>query len=81
MAARLEAAGVDDQLDVLPGARHALDFRDDAWAPTVAFLEKHLAAAPDADDGSFPAGPLLAAALVVLAGAGAVAALRRRARP
>ena len=42
MAQRLKAAGVHHRLDVLPGTRHALDFRDDAWAPTVAFLDEHL---------------------------------------
>ncbi len=42
LAERLRAAGVHHRLDVLPGRRHALDFRDDAWAPTLAFLEQHL---------------------------------------
>jgi acetyl esterase len=42
MVQRLRAAGVHHRLDVLPGRRHALDFRADAWAPTVAFLDEHL---------------------------------------
>ena len=42
LAERLDAAGVHHRLDVLLGNRHALDFRDDAWAPTVAFLDDHL---------------------------------------
>ncbi len=80
MAARLKAAGVDHQLDVYPGARHALDFRQDAWAPTIAFLEAHIDRPfPAGGDGSFPAVPLAAATLVVLAGI--VFGLRRRARP
>jgi acetyl esterase len=53
MAAKLQAAGVDHRLDVLPGNRHALDFRDDAWNPTLAFLETHLERPePEADSGS-----------------------------
>ncbi|MGH9265319.1 MAG: prolyl oligopeptidase family serine peptidase, partial [Acidimicrobiales bacterium] len=48
MADRLRLAGVDHRLDVLPGTRHALDFREDAWAPTLAFLEEHLG---EADEG------------------------------
>ena len=42
LAGRLRAAGVHHRLDVLPGNRHALDFREDAWAPTLAFLDEHL---------------------------------------
>jgi acetyl esterase len=42
MAERLRAARVEHRLDVLPGSRHALDFREEAWAPTLAFLEEHL---------------------------------------
>jgi acetyl esterase/lipase len=77
MAERLRAAGVDHRLDVYPGNRHALDFRADAWAPTLAFLEKHLAAASE-DDG---APPLMEAAfaVTVLGAVGAVLLGRRRA--
>jgi acetyl esterase/lipase len=77
MAARLDAAGIDHRLDVLPGARHALDYRQDAWAPTLAFLEEHLA--ERAKDGSFPTGPVSVAAAVVALGAGAALFARRRA--
>jgi len=75
MAERLKAAGVDHRLDVYPGNRHALDYRADAWAPTLAFLEKHLAAGAEDE-----APPLLETALAVGA-LGAVGALllRRRA--
>jgi acetyl esterase/lipase len=78
MAARLQGAGVDHRLDVLPGNRHALDFREDAWAPTLAFLEKHLA--PPAGGNSFPTGPVVAALLVVVAlvGVALQATSRRR---
>ena len=76
MAERLKAAGVDHRLDVYPGNRHALDFRADAWAPTLAFLEKHLAGTPEEDD----APPFLEAALAVtiLGAAGALLLRRRR---
>ena len=78
MAARLAAAGVDHRLDVLPGNRHALDFRQDAWAPTVAFLERHLGAPA----GGRPSGgvPLAVAAAGVVALVGGAFVLRRRAR-
>ena len=66
MAERLKAAGVDHRLDVYQGARHALDFRADAWGPTVAFLEKHLAPAPATEEG-WP--------VALIAGAGALAAM------
>jgi acetyl esterase len=46
MRARLNDAMVANRLEVYPGSRHALDYRDDAWEPTVAFLEMHLPAAP-----------------------------------
>ncbi|MDQ4091648.1 MAG: alpha/beta hydrolase, partial [Actinomycetota bacterium] len=52
MAERLKAAGVDHRLDIFPGNRHALDFRDDAWGPTLAFLETHLAPQAARDGGA-----------------------------
>jgi acetyl esterase/lipase len=81
MAERLKAAGVDHQLDVYTGTRHALDFRADAWAPTLAFLEKHLATAPAADDDdSRRTFALWAGGLLVAGGVAAVIMGRRRAR-
>ncbi|HEV2758357.1 MAG TPA: alpha/beta hydrolase, partial [Acidimicrobiales bacterium] len=90
MAQRLRTAGVDHRLDVFPGSRHALDFRADAWAPTLAFLERHLAPEAQAertDDTSSPAAPnenspvvFQAAAVAVLAAGGAVMLRRRRRR-
>ena len=84
MAQRLKTAGVDHRLDVFPGSRHALDFRADAWAPTLAFLERHLttetAAEEGTDEGSSPASPVVfgAAAVAMLAAAGAFVRRRRR---
>ena len=81
LAERLAAAGVDHQLDVLPGNRHALDFRDEAWAPTVAFLEKHLAVSDGEDrEGGVPSAAALGAvgALAVLAVASLYLRRRRR---
>jgi len=83
MSGRLRAAGVDQRLDLLPGTRHALDYRADAWPATVEFLALYLDTPPTADgggDADGSGGPLL----VVLAGAavvvvvGAAVALRRR---
>ena len=75
MAERLKAAGVEHRLDVYPGNRHALDFRDDAWNPTLAFLETHLAVAPEEDEPP----PFLEAAFGVTAlGAAGALLLRRR---
>ena len=76
MAERLKAAGVEHRLDVYPGNRHALDFRDDAWSPTLAFLETHLAAA--SEDGSSSATVFGAAAIAVSAVAVALVLRRRR---
>lgn len=75
MADKLKAAGVEHRLDVFPGSRHALDFRDDAWAPTLAFLETHLEPDDDAGDGTAPVVPIAAGTVVV---AGVAAALMRR---
>ena len=87
MAERLQSAGVDHRLDVLPGRRHALDFRQDAWAPTLAFLEKHLEVAakappPAEEDSSRRAAPVLAVAggLVLAVTAVYVVARRRSSR-
>ena len=75
MAERLKVAGVDHRLDVYPGNRHALDFRADAWPPTLAFLEKHLAAAAEAEEGP----PYMEAAFgVTVLGAVGALLLRRR---
>jgi acetyl esterase/lipase len=80
MAERLRAVSVDHRLDVFPGNRHALDFRADAWAPTLAFLDRHLAA-PAGDDGSsIPTVAILGAAAVAVA-VGAFALSRRRRSP
>ena len=46
MADRLRAAGVDHRLDVIPGTRHAHDFRDDVWNTTVEFLRTRLESPP-----------------------------------
>jgi len=42
MDAALEKAGVEHDVIVLPGFRHASAFGDDVWDETVAFFEKHL---------------------------------------
>ena len=78
MAERLKAAGVDHQLDALAGNRHALDFRDDAWVPTLAFLERHLN--PSAEAGSDSSGAWIAgiAAGVLIAAVVLVVRARRR---
>ena len=86
MAERLADAGVAHQLDVLPGTRHALDFREDAWAPTVAFLDRHLATGGGTGAGSGGGGvavaAVAAAATLALAAAGYLALRRcRRRRP
>jgi len=82
MAERLKASGVDHRLDVLPGTRHALDFRADAWAPTLAFLERHLVAPGATAPGEEPSSgsPVVfgAGAVAILAGAGALVRRRRR---
>ena len=75
---RLGAVAVDHRLDVLPGSRHALDYRGDAWAPTLAFLDKYLGAAPAAaDDSSSPAAVVAAVAIVVILVAAAGFGVRR----
>ncbi|MDQ3978141.1 MAG: alpha/beta hydrolase [Actinomycetota bacterium] len=81
MAARLQAAGVEHRLDVLPGRRHALDFREEAWAPTVAFLDKHLNASTSAGSSRRPWSVVLAVvspAVVIIAASVLVWRRRRR---
>ena len=82
MAERLKAAAVDHRLDVFPGSRHALDFRDDAWAPTLAFLEKHLAAGNPAGgtEEKPSSGSWVVFGAAGVAVLGVVAALVRRGR-
>lgn len=83
MADRLRAAGIDHQLDVLPGNRHSLDFRADAWPATVRFLQRHLEGDDPRGDSSvgtvmfFVAGGLAIAVIAAGVGRGA----RRRRRP
>lgn len=77
MAERLEAAGVDHRLDVFPGTRHAWEFRDDAWAPTIAFLETHLV---EPTDGSSPNTALVVAVVAAVALTGLLV-LQGRRRP
>lgn len=62
---KLESAGVDHRLDVFGGNRHALDFRDDAWAPTLAFLERYLEKTDDGGPGVPPVLPVLAVVVIV----------------
>jgi acetyl esterase len=64
MAEKLKAAGVEHRLDVFPGTRHALDFRDDAWGPTLAFLDAHLQA-DEAGGTTSPVIPIVAGGAVV----------------
>jgi len=64
MAGRLRAAGVDQRLDVLPGTRHALDYRAAAGGS-------------DTDGGSGSLLMVLAGAAVVVVVGGAVARRRR----
>ena len=80
LAERLEAAAVHHRLDVLPGNRHALDFRDDAWAPTVAFLDDHLSGRTVHDHAPSSSRPwiVLAAAAVALVLGGNRVIRRRR---
>lgn len=82
MARRLADADVDHQLDVLEGTRHALDFRQDAWPPTAAFLQKHLAAAPppDASGASLWVIGIVVAAAALLLVAGVIVLRSRRRR-
>jgi acetyl esterase len=80
LAGKLKAAGVDHRLDVLPGDRHALDFRDDAWNPTLAFLETHLEGSPTESNDDSPVPWLVGISAGVAIGV-AVLVLRRRSRP
>ena len=80
MESRLEQAGVPRQLDVYPGNRHALDYRDDAWAPTARFLESHLSGA-GATPGRTSVGTvvfLVVVVLVAVAGSAAIMVVARR---
>jgi acetyl esterase len=72
----LRRGGVDHRLEVLPGSRHALDYRADAWPATVRFLDRYLGRAPAS---SSPRTAALVTAVVLLGGlaAGTFASRRR----
>jgi acetyl esterase/lipase len=81
MASRIEDVGAVTQLQIIPGTRHALDYREEVWPQTELFLQKHLASG---DDGTSPGTiAFVATVAVMLAGAAAGAAVirRRRRRP
>lgn len=46
MSDRLQAAGVEHELDVLPGRRHAQSYRGQVWPATVQFLARYLGPVP-----------------------------------
>jgi acetyl esterase len=78
MASRIEDLGAVTQLQIIPGTRHALDYRDEVWPQTELFLAKHLASG---DDGTSPGTVAFVATLAVMLGAAGVAAavlVRRR---
>jgi acetyl esterase/lipase len=76
MDARLGRAGVDHELRVLPGDRHALDYRDEAWPATVAFLDRYLRRGR-ASSSPRTAAVVTAAVLAAGLAAGAFATRRR----
>lgn len=88
MSGRLGAAGVDHRLYVLPGTRHALDYRADAWQPTVDFLSQFLAERPPESpmaqgtrSSGAPWTAVLAGVVALVGGVAVVTAMRRSTRP
>ncbi|MDQ4096328.1 MAG: alpha/beta hydrolase [Actinomycetota bacterium] len=78
MATRVEDLGAPTQLQIIPGTRHALDYRDEVWPQTDLFLQKHLASG---DEGTSPGTiAFVATVAVVLLGAvlGTAVVLGRR---
>lgn len=80
MATRIEDKGAVTQLETLPGSRHALEYRDDVWAPTELFLQTYLGGE---GNGISPGTIAFAMTVGVMLAASVVAALvwRRRHRP
>lgn len=81
MDERLGQAAVEHQLEVLPGSRHSLDYRDDAWPATLAFLDAHLGQPAGSPSASTSAPVVAVLTGVVLLGGLAAGrlAVRRRA--
>ena len=69
MATRIEDKGAVTQLQILPGTRHALDYRDDVWPQTELFLDKYLATG---HNGTSPGTITFVITAIVLFGGGAL---------
>ncbi len=80
MADRLDTAGVEQELVVVPGRGHGHGLRDDVWPATVAFLDRHLTRPTDLRDPNPKAtGVLVVVVLIVVVG-GVIGGLRVRHR-
>ncbi|MEA2687078.1 MAG: hypothetical protein QOE93_2273 [Actinomycetota bacterium] len=71
MAFRLEAAGVDHELVIVPGDRHGHALREDVWPATVAFLDKYLTRPTELKDPN-PNGTWVLIVVIVLVTIGGV---------
>ncbi len=80
MADRLHTAGVEHQLVVVPGNRHAHQLRDDVWASTVAFLDERLTRPTDLRTPNPDATWVLLIVIGVIVAGGVIGGLRVRRR-
>ncbi len=80
MAARLDTAGVDHELVVVPGRRHGHALRDDVWPETVAFLDAYLTRPTELRDPNPKATPVFLVAVAIIVVGGVIGGLRVRRR-
>jgi acetyl esterase/lipase len=80
MAARLDKAGIVNQLVVVPGGRHGHDLRDEVWPATVAFLDEHLTRPTNLRDPNPQAAWVLLVVILIVTTGGVIGGLRVRKR-
>ncbi|HEX7277504.1 MAG TPA: prolyl oligopeptidase family serine peptidase, partial [Acidimicrobiales bacterium] len=80
MAERLDTAGIEHQLVVVPGRGHGHALRDEVWPATVSFLDKHLTRPTGVRDPNPRATPVFLVVVAIIIVGGVIGGLRVRRR-